>query len=261
MFDKLVVSTVQRRSRRTVKFFVCTSITYLLVVASAFVLSICLATPKLADSSDHGLRIVGTIPPPPPPKVGPARVELVEAPRPDFRSFRNLDDLVDHHSYPPRIDPGAGLPRIGQIDGFAGGNENGLPDGASESVGVIGVNGKANDAPPKPPDPPKPTPRSVEPDTRPVRVSSTVLQGKVIERRVPIYPELVRRIRLQGDVAVEVIISPEGRVESVRAVSGHPMLIPTALDAARAWRFGPTLLNGVPVRVTGVITFVFKLNE
>ncbi|PYT03152.1 MAG: energy transducer TonB, partial [Acidobacteria bacterium] len=63
------------------------------------------------------------------------------------------------------------------------------------------------------------------------------------------------------DVAVEVIISPEGRVESVRAVSGHPMLIPTALDAARAWRFGPTLLNGVPVRVTGVITFVFKLNE
>jgi protein TonB len=88
-----------------------------------------------------------------------------------------------------------------------------------------------------------------------------VLQGKVIERRVPIYPELARRIRLQGDVAVEVIISPEGRVESVRAISGHPMLTQSALDAARAWRFAPTLLNGVAVRVTGVITFVFKLNE
>jgi outer membrane biosynthesis protein TonB len=39
------------------------------------------------------------------------------------------------------------------------------------------------------------------------------------------------------------------------------MLIQSALDSARAWRFGPTLLNGVPVRVTGVITFVFKLND
>jgi len=95
----------------------------------------------------------------------------------------------------------------------------------------------------------------------PVTVTSTVLQGKAIERRVPVYPELVRRIHLQGDVAVEVIISPEGRVESARAISGHPMLIATALEAARGWRFGPTILNGVPVRVTGVITFVFKLTE
>jgi protein TonB len=44
-------------------------------------------------------------------------------------------------------------------------------------------------------------------------------------------------------------------------MSGHPMLITAAVDAARGWRFGPTFLNGVPVRVTGVITFVFKLNE
>jgi protein TonB len=182
-------------------------------------------------------------------------------PRPDFRSFRNFDDLVDHNTSPPRVDPSAGLPQIGKIDGFSGGNENGLPGGTGDAAGVIGGNGKANDAPPKPPDPPKPAPRSVEPDTRPVRVSSTVLQGKVIERRVPIYPELAKRIRLQGDVAVEVIISPEGRVESVRAISGHPMLTQSALDSAHAWRFGPTFLNGIPVRVTGVITFVFKLND
>jgi outer membrane biosynthesis protein TonB len=39
------------------------------------------------------------------------------------------------------------------------------------------------------------------------------------------------------------------------------MPITSAIDAARRWRFEPTLLNGVAVRVTGVITFVFKLNE
>jgi protein TonB len=39
------------------------------------------------------------------------------------------------------------------------------------------------------------------------------------------------------------------------------MLASAAVAAARRWRFGPTLLNGIPVRVTGVIVFVFRLNE
>jgi TonB family protein len=94
-----------------------------------------------------------------------------------------------------------------------------------------------------------------------MRITSNVLQGKAIDRRTPSYPPLARQIRLQGDVSVEVIISPEGRVESARVVSGHPMFAPYAREAALGWRFEPTLLNDVPVRVTGVITFVFKLNE
>lgn len=258
MFDKLVVSTARRRGSRTAKFFVCTSITYLLVIAFAFALSICLTTPKLADSSDRYQVLIAPSPPPPP-KVGPPRVDSADPTQPDFRSVRDLDDLFHQQATPPRINAGAGLPNVGKIDGLTDGDEKGSPYGTS--VPVIGSDGKANDAPPKPTDPPRPTPRAVETDNRPLRLPSTVLQGKVIERRVPLYPELAKRIRLQGDVAVEVIISPEGRVESVRAVSGHPMLTQSALDAARAWRFEPTLLNSVPVRVTGVIIFVFKLND
>jgi len=121
--------------------------------------------------------------------------------------------------------------------------------------------GNASAPPPtKPPDPPKAETRPAD-NRKPLPVSSVVLQGKAIERIVPIYPELPKRIRLQGEVSLEVIISPEGRVESARVVSGHPTLVNSALEAARRWRFEPTLLNGVPVRVTGVITFVFKLNE
>jgi TonB family protein len=88
-----------------------------------------------------------------------------------------------------------------------------------------------------------------------------VLQGKAIERTKPSYPLLARQIHLQGDVSVEVIISPEGRVESARVVSGHPMFAEVARNAALSWRFQPTFLNGVAVRVTGVIVFVFKLGE
>jgi protein TonB len=95
---------------------------------------------------------------------------------------------------------------------------------------------------------------------QPLRVSSTVLTGTAIERKTPAYPPLARQIRLQGSVVVEVIVSPEGRVESARALSGHPLFTKAAVDAANGWRFHPTLLNGVAVRVTGLITFNFNLN-
>ena len=228
--------------------------------ASAFALSIFLATPKLADSSYRDVLISATIAPlPPAPKRGQERAES-GARRPDLNNVLKLDDLV-HQQAAPRLNHGSALPNLDKIEGPTGGEEKGSPEALGVGPGIVGSTGRANDAPPKPPDPPKPAPRSVETDNKPLRVTSTVLQGKVIDRRVPIYPELAKRIRLQGDVAVEVIISPEGRVESVRAVSGHPMLTRSALDAARDWRFEPTLLNRVPVRVTGVITFVFKLKE
>jgi protein TonB len=90
-------------------------------------------------------------------------------------------------------------------------------------------------------------------------LTSTVLQGKAIERRTPAYPALARQIHLSGSVSVEVMISLDGRVEAARAVSGHPLLVAAAIEAARGWRFEPTLLNGTPVRVTGVIVFNFTM--
>jgi hypothetical protein len=54
MFEKLVVSTSQRRRGRTAKFFVCTAFIYLSVVGVAFALSVFLATPKLADTAAAG---------------------------------------------------------------------------------------------------------------------------------------------------------------------------------------------------------------
>jgi protein TonB len=137
--------------------------------------------------------------------------------------------------------------------------------GGSGIPGVPGLGGRdgnsINIVEPARPDPPAPSPRRDETVNRPVRVSSTVLQGKAVERRTPTYPQLARQIHLQGEVSVEVMISPDGRVESARVVCGHPMLAQCAREAAMGWRFGPTKLNGTPVRVTGVITFVFKLNE
>ena len=40
-------------------------------------------------------------------------------------------------------------------------------------------------------------------------------------------------------LSVEVVISPDGRVEVARAVSGHPLLKPAAAEAARRGAFNP----------------------
>lgn len=261
MFDKLVVSTAQRRRGRTAKFFVCTSIVYLSAVGIAFALSILFATPKLADTASTGPGPVFL------PLGGPREQprdnrQTIVAPTKDPRSVEPLDQIVANlgNSRPPVIQNAfpPGPTTIGGLD-VPGGGGPGIP-GMPVSTGRDVGSGNVIPEPPKPPDPPKSQPRAVDND-KPLPVSSTVLQGKAIERVVPVYPELPKRIRLQGEVSLEVIISPKGRVESVRIVSGHPMLVSSALEAARRWRFEPTLLNGVPVRVTGVITFVFKLNE
>jgi periplasmic protein TonB len=260
MFDTLVVSTSQRRQGRTAKFFVCTSIVYLSVAAFAFALSVLLATPKLADTASAPpapifLRTGG---PEKPNEGGQPPV----VPTKDPRNVKSLEQIITNldNSRPPVIQdarpPGTEI--VGELDLSPGDGGVGLP-GMHASTGRDPGSNVASD-PPKPPEPPKAQPRPAE-KSKPLPVSSTVLQGKAIERVVPIYPELPKTIRMPGEVSVEVIISPEGMVESTRAVSGHLMFVKASLEAARRWRFHPTLLNGVPVRVTGVITFVFKLNE
>jgi protein TonB len=64
---------------------------------------------------------------------------------------------------------------------------------------------------------------------------------------------------VSGAVVVEVTISEAGQVISARPLSGHPLLKDAAVNAAQRWRFKPTLLSGVPVKVIGTITFNFNL--
>lgn len=257
MFEQLVVSSWKHRRHTTGKFFLLTSVMYVFAIASAFVVSVLAFDPKLADLNEITIiRLPAAFlkQPPPPTDLVRGPISCDTSP-PDFRNIARLENLSsDHAVTPPIIDRGIGDPGVRSSDGAGG------PGAPGIGFGVIG--GDARIDPPPKPDPPKPKPAAQPtPDQRPLRVVSQILQGKAIERAVPGYPELAKKIRLQGDVSVEVIVSPDGRVESARAVSGHPMLASAAVDAARRWRFGPTLLNGVPVRVTGVIVFVFKLNE
>jgi outer membrane biosynthesis protein TonB len=56
---------------------------------------------------------------------------------------------------------------------------------------------------------------------------------------------------------VEITISQAGLVVEATAVSGHFALRSAAVEAARKWVFNPAILNGAPMRVKSVLTFVF----
>ena len=92
-----------------------------------------------------------------------------------------------------------------------------------------------------------------------IRKSGGVLQTAATRRVEPAYPPLAKTARVSGSVVVEVTVDEEGNVISSRAISGHPLLKDAAVNAARGWKFTPTQLSGVPVKVIGTITFNFNL--
>lgn len=257
MFEQLVVSSKQRRKHTAAKYFFGTGALYVFAIASAFCVSVLMSDPKLADTSTVLTRISPLLPPAlgtPGPDGGKQYSPRGPA-KPDIYNVENLDRILKRASSPPVVQK-VEYEDVGDVGPSEGSHRAGSPIGVKEGHEMV--------EPPPRPDPPKPKPAArATPvlDNRPVRISSSILQGKAIERRKPIYPSLAQQIRLHGDVSIEVMIAPDGRVESARIVSGHPMLADKAREAALGWRFQPTLLNNVPVRVTGVIVFAFKLNE
>ena len=93
---------------------------------------------------------------------------------------------------------------------------------------------------------------------RPFRTSS-ILEGSLIRRVMPIYPPLAKNARIQGPVVLFAIISKAGTIDKLHAISGHPMLVPAALEAVSQWRYRPFILNGEPVEVETQITVNFTL--
>jgi protein TonB len=85
------------------------------------------------------------------------------------------------------------------------------------------------------------------------------LEGSILRRVQPLYPPLARNARVQGSVVLAAVISKAGAIENLRVLSGHPMLVPAAIDAVSQWRYRPYILNNEPVEVETQITVNFTL--
>ncbi len=75
----------------------------------------------------------------------------------------------------------------------------------------------------------------------------------------PAYPKAALAVGAAGAVNVQVTINELGYVISAHALDGHPLLRSAAVEAAKKSKFRMTLLEGFPVKVTGVIVYNFVL--
>ncbi len=86
-----------------------------------------------------------------------------------------------------------------------------------------------------------------------------VLNGKAISKPQPGYPAAAKQEGVSGVVIVQILVDESGKVVKAEPVCGHPLLAKEAVAAALKARFTPTLLSGLPVKVSGVITYNFVL--
>jgi TonB family protein len=59
------------------------------------------------------------------------------------------------------------------------------------------------------------------------------------QRGNPTYPELAKKMNVQGTVKIEVMVAANGSVKSAKALGGHPLLIDAAVNAAKQMKFDP----------------------
>jgi len=91
-----------------------------------------------------------------------------------------------------------------------------------------------------------------------VQVPAAVMEKLVIHRVDPEYPPAGRPARLQGVIALELIVGRDGSVLNVKALNGPDILAKAAVEALRWWRFEPYVVEGKPVIVETTVAVEFK---
>jgi protein TonB len=191
--------------------------------------------------------LVAPPPPPPPPPPPAAPVQRVVRPMAKLMQSGKLQaptsipkqvTMIKEEDTPPDM-------AVGVVGGVPGGIPGGQSGGVLGGIigGVVGTN-----LPP----PPKATPARI-------RQGGNVQQAKLINMVRPVYPPLAKQARISGTVRLHAIIAKDGTVIQLEVVQGHPLLVQSALDAVRQWRYQPTLLNGEPVEVDTTVDVVFSL--
>lgn len=84
--------------------------------------------------------------------------------------------------------------------------------------------------------------------------------AEIVSKPTPIYTEEARKLRVEGEVLLEVVFESSGKLRVVRVVRGlgHG-LDEAARQAAEQIRFKPALRDGQPADSTAVLHIVFQL--
>jgi len=243
--DSFLDLTSRQRRRRsfatTVSFvFQCLVVGMLLIIPLMF-------TEALPTQQMLTFLIAPPPPPPPPPPAAVAALTVVQTNilgtgqlRTPTRIPRRVEMIHEEEAPPPAM-----------AGGVVGGIPGGVPGG--QLGGVIGGIIRSTS-----------TPTLMVPKLEPVkriRISQGVTRGMVISKIEPKYPKIAIAARVTGVVLLKAVISKEGEIKELQVVSGHPLLVPAAIDAVKQWRYRPYLLDGEPVEVETSVTVTFEIES
>jgi periplasmic protein TonB len=270
MFTNLIESDSHRKEfKRRSSFFLVTVAAYSLILSAAGVASIYAYDAQLEAQSNE-LTILSWVPPVPP--VAPAmQPHITQPPRRSTPSNapvdQHLTEAVRTSGIAPINDPtkvpvdiGTKAPAVPPVTGnFRLGNQNlDPPSSGTNNSDCLTCNGTGPAVRVAEDRTPPPVPVVVKPPTT-QRLPSSVLASKAINLPQPQYPQMAKLTHIQGAVTVQILVDEQGRVVSAQTVSGHPLLLFAAREAALRARFTPTILSGTPVKVQGVITYNFVM--
>ncbi|WP_167854720.1 TonB family protein [Mangrovimicrobium sediminis] len=109
--------------------------------------------------------------------------------------------------------------------------------------------------------------RSVNPDYKPPPTEAeiaVILEKNSALKFAPVYPPQALREGTEGYTVVEYTIDVTGRTADLRIIASEPAGVfdEASLNAARKFRYRPTLEDGVPVERRGVTNkFTFELED
>lgn len=92
-------------------------------------------------------------------------------------------------------------------------------------------------------------------------ISFGVINDRAIDLIKPNYPENFVELSVYGQVRVNVLIDENGFVVSAKAHSGNSLFYGESVKAALKSKFEPLTLSGKPVRIMGVINYIFLPNH
>jgi protein TonB len=249
--DSLLDSGKQERTRR--RYAAVLSFTFQGLLIDALLIVSLMFTEELPKQQLLTFLVALPPPPPPPSPAAEAMAKVVRQIQSDLLTggqLRTPSRIAEKVQIIREEEAPAPLPSMG---GVVGGVPGGIPGG--QLGGVIGGIVSRTSSLAAVPKLAVPTP------PKRIRVSQGVTKGLLIQKIEPKYPPLALAARIWGQVVLKAIISKEGETKEPQLVSGHPMLVPAAIEAVTQWRYRPYLLNGEPIEVETTVTVTFQISQ
>lgn len=90
------------------------------------------------------------------------------------------------------------------------------------------------------------------------RLSAAESLAAALSKPQPDYPLMAKQLKLEGAVNLNAFVTEEGTVDHVEPVSGNPILVRSAEDALKRWKFSKQTEDGKPVKFVATVVFNFK---